>query len=322
MWLPGVLMGLVLAVPGPVSLAQSVAIDEEVAVASRTMTDRDFLRGDRQAGVPVVITGALHIPAATRDGPAPLVILLHGSDGPRSGAAWAWSQDIWRQGFATLRLDSFTARGATDVSTDQNQFGQFTQTYDVYRAIEAVAADPRIDANRVVVMGFSRGGTATLLSAMRRFEEAHGPGDLSIAGHLSFYPVCNFQLGRDTEITPAPIRVFHGDADDWTSAERCEQQVERLATAGADIRITVFPGARHAFDNPMNPSLFSLPDAQSSFACLRREVDHELINPQTGRVFDYADACVRRGTTIRYDEAASTAARAAVAAFLADIFRD
>jgi dienelactone hydrolase len=47
--------------------------------------------------------------------------------------------------------------------------------------------------------------------------------------------------------------------------------VERLAAAGYDAQITVYPGARHAFDHPNSPAYNIMSDAQTSRDCMRRE---------------------------------------------------
>jgi dienelactone hydrolase len=56
--------------------------------------------------------------------------------------------------------------------------------------LELLAKHPRIDSNRVMVMGFSRGGGAAHWSALKRFLKMHGPdGGLMFAGHIALYPV-------------------------------------------------------------------------------------------------------------------------------------
>jgi len=45
-----------------------------------------------------------------------------------------------------------------------------------------------------------------------------------------------------------PIRLFHGDADDWVAIGPCRAYVQRLKAAGADATLTEFPDAVHAYD--------------------------------------------------------------------------
>lgn len=294
------------------------AADEAVEVNSRTLTDEDFLQGNMTAGTPVTLTGNLSGPESAER--LPVVILLHGTDGPGSGAVWGWEGFLNRIGIATLSLDSYTARNLTQASSDQSLFGQFTQIYDAYRAADALADHPRIDGSRVALMGFSRGGNAALYSAMMRFQKSFGPSKAHIVAHLPFYPACNFQLVGELEVADAPIREFHGSDDDWTLARTCRDYIDRLAAAGSDATMTEYKGALRAFDSPRNPARFTDSDNQTSRNCMRKEVDGKLLNAATGRPFSYSDACVEFGPSSQYNDPAATAAQAAVKAFLNEVF--
>lgn len=300
-------------------VAPGHALEETIQVPSRNITDEDFLRGDDSAAPEVVLSGMLEGPD-TAEEPRPVVILLHGTDGPRGNAAGAWRTTLNASGITTFRLDSYTGRGLTQASTDQGSFGQFAQIYDAYRAADVLAADPRFDASRIVLMGFSRGGTATLYSALTRFREAFGPEHATIAAHIPFYPACNFELAGELEVAAVPIREFHGSEDDWTPPARCQDYIGRLAAAGADAVMTEYRGARHAFDNPGNPAYYSDSSVQTSRSCFRREVDGRLVNADTGEPFSYDDSCVEYGPSAQYNDAAATAAQEAVKAILADVF--
>lgn len=305
--------------------SSAFALDEKLEVKSRTLADEDFLRGTTTAGTPVMLTGNLSGPEGT--GPEggdklPVVILLHGTDGPKSGAVWGWERFLNGIGIATLSLDSYSARDLAQASTDQALFGQFTQIYDVYRAIDALAAHPRVDASHIAVMGFSRGGNAALYSAMTRFQKSFGPTKARIVAHLPFYPACNFQLVGELEVAAAPIREFHGADDDWTPAAPCRSYIDRLAAAGNDAEMTEYKGARHNFDSLKNPALWIDSDAQTSRNCMRKEEDGKLLNAATGRPFSYSDACVEYGPSSQYNDAAATAAQASVKAFLAEVFAE
>ena len=176
---------ILLAAGAPGAAQQS----EILEVPSRSLTDAQFLAGDATAGAPVTLTGRLHLPGT--DAPYPAVVLLHGSEGPVSGPVSRWEWTLRPLGIATFSLDSFTARGLTEVATDQSRLPSLTQVYDAYRAADVLAADPRIDPDRIAVMGFSRGGVAALYTAMTRFQQSYG--HTRIAAHLPFYPACNSQ---------------------------------------------------------------------------------------------------------------------------------
>ena len=293
--------------------------DERINVPSLTLTNEQFLGGDTANGVPVTLTGDLRFPNWQER--LPSVVLLHGSDGASSSPSFHWGQFLNKMGIATLRLDSFGGRSIGQVSENQAQLGMFAQVYDAYRAVDALATHPRMDRSRIAVMGFSRGGGAALYSSMKRFQDLYGPKKAHIAAHLPFYPFCNVPLIGELDIADAPLRGFFGAADDWNLVAPCREYIARLRATGKDVRMTEYPGAFHAFDDPNNRPGQAEPSVQNMSKCQRREADGKIINLETGKPFTYTDACVKHGATVGYDKAATAAAQAAVKEFLSAIFR-
>jgi dienelactone hydrolase len=310
--LPVLLVVLALAAGG--AKAQP---SEVLDVPSLTLTTEQFLAGDASGGEPVTLTGRLRLPDG--EPPYPAVVLLHGSDGPHGGAVARWKGVIPTLGVATFTLDSFTTRGLAELATDQSRLSPFAQIFDAYRAVEAIAADPRIDPDRIAVMGFSRGGIAALYSAMTRFQQSFGPRQGRIAAHLPFYPACDFGLAGELDVADAPIREFHGGADDYTLPGPCRDYIGRLAAAGHDATMTEYPGVLHGFDDHEGPRWVdaTLPSARR---CPRVERDGVLVVEATGLPFTWDASCVEYRVTGGYDEAATAAARAEVAAFLRGVF--
>ena len=113
-------------------------------IPSLTLTDEQFLRGDKEAGVPAGLSAVLQLPGEI-PGPLPAVVLLHGSGGYGSGSVDSWVDTFQPLGIATLALDSFHGRGFERTTYDQAQLGLLAMVYDVYRSVEVLAADPRID---------------------------------------------------------------------------------------------------------------------------------------------------------------------------------
>ena len=74
------------------------------------------------------------------------------------------------------------ARGIVNTVNDQSQLSTLAMMVDAYRALALLSEHPRIDRNRIAVMGFSKGAVAAVYSAVERFHSMYGPG-VSFAGH-------------------------------------------------------------------------------------------------------------------------------------------
>jgi dienelactone hydrolase len=72
------------------------------------------------------------------------------------------------RGISTFALDGFTGRGPTSVNTDQSLLSRTNLILDIYRALGVLAKHPRVNPERVAVMGFSRGGQAALYASLKR----------------------------------------------------------------------------------------------------------------------------------------------------------
>jgi dienelactone hydrolase len=193
---------------------------------------------------------------------------------------------------------------------------------DAFRALELLAKHPQIDASRIAVMGFSKGGFVALYSSLKRFQRTYCVAGVEFAAHIPFYPPCNTVYLEDELASDRPIRVFHGAADDFVSIEPCRSYVARLRRAGKDVQLAEYAGARHVFDNPLyTPPLF-LADAVTTNRCLREErANGEIVNIETGQPASWSDPCVARGATVGYDAVATAEATKSVKGFLAETFR-
>ena len=298
--------------------AESVRI-EALSIQSSTLTDQQFLTGDGD-GMPVRIAAELRLPKAGTSR-LPAVILLHGSSGI-SAREHDWVDFLNQMGIATFLVDSFTGRGIVNTVNNQAQLGRLAMIIDAYRALEFLGAHPLIDPDRIAVMGFSRGGQAALYSALIRFRHLHLAGaGLKFAAHIVFYSPCNTHYSTDDDVTDGPIRVFQGDHDDFVSLESVRAYVGRLRDAGADVELTVYPGARHIFDSAALTTPLRLPDAQLIRRCeLEEGQSGQIMNHATGQLFSYQDDCVDTGATVAYDPEAFAQAREAVRSLLTRVF--
>lgn len=287
---------------------------------STTLTDQEFLTGKKE-GMPVILAGELRIPKLGTDR-LPAVVLVHGSGGV-SGYVDDWAQWFNAMGVATFVFDSFTARGIATTNIDQDQLGRLAMIVDAYRALELIAKHPRIDPDRIVLMGFSRGGTAALYASLKRFQRMHGPAGLAFAAYIPFYPQCGVRFIDDEDVTDKPIRVFHGAADDYVPVAPSRSYVERLRKAGKDVQLTEYAGAQHVFDWVMLKTPVKLAQGQTARNCqLEEAADGRIINSKTKQPFAWnSDPCVERGVTIGYNAQAHSEAQKAVKELVTSVFK-
>jgi dienelactone hydrolase len=96
---------------------------------------------------------------ATGTGPFPAIIALHGCDGnddPLSIGAWLTL--FQQQGYATLRLDSFTARGHRGICSNLGEVTEFERSTDALAAAYVLAGRPDVRRDRIAVIGWAHGG--------------------------------------------------------------------------------------------------------------------------------------------------------------------
>jgi dienelactone hydrolase len=298
---------------------KSVPARTEVhAFPSLTITDTQFLNGDAN-GKPVTLTGTLSI--AQGNGKLPVAILMHGSGGIGPNIP-PWAQLLNANGISTFIIDGFTGRGLTGVGTNQILLGRLSFTLDMYRAMDVLAKHPRVDPNRIALIGFSRGGQGVLFASLDRFHKQWNTSGASIAAYIPFYPDCGTTYRGDTATTGAPIRIHHGEPDDYNPLSSCKAYVERLKAAGRDVTITAYPDAEHGFDSPLAPPKAVAKDNQSVRDCAIKEADGGvLMNASTNQPFTYQDACVKLDPHVGGNAAATAAARAAVLDTLRDVFK-
>ncbi|GJD48223.1 hypothetical protein OPKNFCMD_0939 [Methylobacterium crusticola] len=280
---------------------------------SRTPSGPEFLTG-AQGGREVDLAAELRLPqgAGAR---VPAVILVHGSGGINA-AADVWARALNGIGVAALILDSFSGRGIVSTVADQNQLHSLAMMVDAYRALDLLAQHPRIRADRIGIIGFSKGAVASVYSAMDRFSRTHGPAGVRFAAHVGLYTPCNIRFSDDTKVGPAPIRMFHGVADDYVAIAPCRDYAARLREAGADVALTEYPNAPHGYDNPLSPRSLAVPAAQSTRNCRLVEGLRGAIEVAgTQAAYTMADPCVATGAHVGHDPEATAATRDAVLAF-------
>jgi dienelactone hydrolase len=247
--------------------------------------------------------------------------LVHGSGGI-GGNFPGWVEALNAIGVAALIVDSFTGRGITQTITDQSLLSSFSMMVDAYRGLEFLSQHPQVDPACIAVMGFSKGGFSALYSSMRRFQKMWCKPEIEFAAYVAFYTRCDAPLIDDENVSEHPIRLYHGAADDYVPVAPTRAYVERLRRVGKNVQLTVYEGARHVFDNPLNPDVLEVPEAAISNHCRRAEVEPgEIINLDTGKPFSWNDSGVTRGATVGHNPKAREEAIKSVQQFFRKLWQ-
>src|SRR5271170_3199967 len=202
-------------------------------IPTLTLTDQQFLTQAKD-GKPATIAGELRSP--TGAGPFPAVILVHGSGGVGANVDM-WARAFNSIGVAAFILDCFTGRGVVSTIPDQSRLAGLCMVYDSYRALELLSKNPKVDKSRIALMGFSKGGFATLYASLKRFQKFYAPPGAEFAAYIPFYTRCDIAFVADDQVSDRPIRFYHGEADDWIPVAPTIAYVERLRRAGKDVQI-------------------------------------------------------------------------------------
>lgn len=269
-------------------------------------------------GEAVEIDGTLTLPPT--DHPVPVVLITHGCGGP-SDSELSWASYFASQGIASFSMNHFAGRGISTICFGEETVNVASILLDLYRAADALEDNPYIDSDRMAVLGLSFGGRTALWSALKRFRDMYD--GRTFQGHMAFYPsTCFIELEDEAGVTGAPIRIFHGTADDWTPIGQCRDYVGRMTAAGADIELLSYEGAPHGFDNPGAPSPPIEIPGVSPRNCHFAELDGQIIDLSTGQPGAVGSSCVETGVHYGFDAAARDLAREDVMAFLDQIFGD
>ena len=197
----------------------------------------------------VTVDGKLFLPAASQRASAeklPLVMIVPGSLGV-APSHLAHAETLTAAGFATFVLDSFGARGVTSTVANQTQFSFAASAYDVLAAWQVLSRLPGIDATKIGAQGHSRGGSAVLTAATRRFADAVIGNDSGLGAVLAAYPWSGHQF-CDPDVGATNVRVLMGDADEWCSPMQVQGHCQAIRLSGGEVSLRLIAGAHHSFD--------------------------------------------------------------------------
>jgi len=201
-------------------------------------------------------------------GPVPAAILLHGCGGLRQVQP-DYANELLAAGYGVITVDSNSARSIgrlsamTQVCTALRLWGR-ERAADIEAALELAREDPRIDATRIALIGWSHGGW-TVLDALDYAGEGRMPPALTHTGEgaplqgvqtaITLYPYCGFPVRADGHgFAPhIPLHAILAERDMVAPHGDCERLFSRARSAGLSVDAVVWDGLTHAFDEPNAP---------------------------------------------------------------------
>ncbi len=209
-------------------------------------------------------------------------------------------------GYIINDVKALGARGYTNISANyrlQQQSSWPAQIHDVKAAIRwtrANAAKLGVEANRIVVAGYSAGGMLALMAAgtngKKEFEGDGGNAGVSsdVNACIGVYPLASAQIATGLfpqgQATPeniaaasptsyisatfAPTIFIHGTKDGTVPVQSSIDFFGKLHALGVPTTMTLIQGADHAFDN-------NAPDAVELMAAsIDLFLDRLIVNPK------------------------------------------
>ncbi len=194
----------------------------------------------------VQIPAELMLPK-TVAGRVPAMVIMHGSGGLRQ-REYRYARELNKEGIGAVVLDSFNPRGVATTGGQQERVTTSTMLGDVYALLNLLQNHPKVDPDRIGIMGFSKGGSVTVFAVDEQIRSALASGTNRFALGVAFYPACVTQLRRVSP-TGAPLFMLLGEQDSYVPAVQCERYIEKMKAAGFSVTAIKYADAHHGWDS-------------------------------------------------------------------------
>ncbi|WP_314296038.1 dienelactone hydrolase family protein [Acinetobacter schindleri] len=158
------------------------------------------------------------------------------------------ARELAEHGYAALAIDMY---GDKKVTTASNQaYEWMMQTFEdpdtivnrATAALNTLAAQDEVDADKLAAIGFCYGGKVTLDLA-----RSNAPLQAVATFHANLSPKAPAQEGQ----VQAEILVLHGEQDSMVSLDDVESFRKEMQAANVKNDVIIFKEAKHGFSNPL-----------------------------------------------------------------------
>lgn len=202
------------------------------------------------------------------DGPFPAVLLFHGCGGlvgenGEKPIIKEYAQTTVSAGFAAVIVDSF---GPRDIDFDKAHsrvckalmLRGSRRAGDILAAIQYVKTFENIEAEKLVLAGWSHGGWS-IMDLMTMDLETEWPNGIKkpganaldgVVGIYLTYPFCG-PFSRTKKVGWAhtiPTQIVVAENDTLRGADECPVAFDKMRESGVPVTVETFEGVTHAFD--------------------------------------------------------------------------
>ena len=175
--------------------------------------------------------------------PRGTVVIIHDWDG-LGDYERRRAQMLAEQGYAVFAADLYGQGVRPDtLEGKKRESGALYQDREAMRArmqgaLDQIGELDGANADNLVAIGYCFGGSAVL-------ELARSGADLE--GFVPFHGGLGTPEGQDYADVQGPLLILHGTQDSVSGLDDVADLTQRLDEAGADYRVELYGGARHAF---------------------------------------------------------------------------
>lgn len=158
------------------------------------------------------------------------------------------ARELAEHGYAALAIDMY---GDKKVTTASNQaYEWMMQTFEdpdtivnrATAALNTLAAQEEVDADKLAAIGFCYGGKVALDLA-----RSNAPLQAVATFHANLSPKAPAQEGQ----VQAEILVLHGEQDSMVALDDVESFRKEMQAANVKHDVIIFKDAKHGFSNPL-----------------------------------------------------------------------
>jgi len=227
---------------------------ERIDFESATPQNASELNDDLSGLDKTNVFGRLFLPENIEQ-KVPLVVTVHPSMGFTQLDYFEWLSDL---GVAVFDIQPYLSRGF------ENQWfykvSEEAATIDAYKALDVLSKDPRIDKDKIILLGWSYGGIVANNAHQKFFIDKIKPEN-EFQAFISYYPFCSL-VKQDIETSNKPLTIIIGKKDRMCPFELCQDYIDIVSKDSPGSKIYIFEDSYHRFDFNLLPKALNIGRAE------------------------------------------------------------